>query len=217
MDSDGLPGSAEVDSSIKLINDNAQRIFIWDYERDRSQLVTLYNRALSSQWNSVTDLDWSTEVDPERLVGEMAGGPGAAPFRVAAEIPGSPIATWGEKEFTRLGVELQKAAAQPVHARRAGRHDDGGQDRRDGALDRRPLLRVHPDDGRGPAHRGVRRYLHEKLGERLPDEPVPGGADHRRCSRTAAGTSPISACRSSSRAWPWPPSATCTGAPRSRS
>ena len=109
MDSDGLPGAAEADASIKLINDNATRIFTWDYERDRSQLVTLYNKAMSSQWNSVTDLDWQTDVDPERLVAEM--GEDAVPplFRVAAELPGSPIAAWKEPEFTRLGVELMKA------------------------------------------------------------------------------------------------------------
>ena len=63
-----LPDSAEVDASIKLITDNAQRIFLWDYERSREQLVTLYNKAMSSQWSSVRDLDWSTEVDPEALV-----------------------------------------------------------------------------------------------------------------------------------------------------
>jgi hypothetical protein len=109
MTTEGLPGTAEVDASIKLIDDHATRIFTWDYDRDRSQLVTLYNKAMSSQWNSVTDLDWTTEVDPERLVDEM--GEDAVPplFRVAASLPGSPIAAWKEPEFTQLGVELMKA------------------------------------------------------------------------------------------------------------
>ena len=56
-----------------MIHDHAERLFLWDYERDRGQLVTLYNKAMGSQWNSVTDLDWSTEVDPERLVAEQDG------------------------------------------------------------------------------------------------------------------------------------------------
>jgi hypothetical protein len=109
MNRDGLPGSAEVDASIKLIDDHAARVFTWDYDRDRAQLVTLYNKAMSSQWNSVTDLDWATEVDPDRLVRAM--GEDAVPplFRVAATLPGSPIASWKEPEFTRLGVELMKA------------------------------------------------------------------------------------------------------------
>ena len=54
--------------SIKLITDNAQRIFCWNYDRSRDQLVTLYNKAMASQWNSVTELDWSIDVDPEELV-----------------------------------------------------------------------------------------------------------------------------------------------------
>ena len=63
-----LPDQAEVDATIKLVTDNAQRVFLWNYERGRDQLVTLYNKAMGSQWNSVTDLDWATDVDPERLV-----------------------------------------------------------------------------------------------------------------------------------------------------
>ena len=60
-----LPDASTVDASIKLVTDNAPRVFLWNYERDRDQLVTLYNKGMSSQWNSVTDLDWDTDVDPE--------------------------------------------------------------------------------------------------------------------------------------------------------
>ena len=63
-----LPSAAEVDDTIKVITDHAPRIFLWNYERERDQLVTLYNRGMSSQWSSVTDLDWDTVVDPEKLV-----------------------------------------------------------------------------------------------------------------------------------------------------
>ena len=48
--------------AVQVIKDHADRLFVWDYERDRGQLVTLYNKAMGSQWNSVTDLDWATEV-----------------------------------------------------------------------------------------------------------------------------------------------------------
>jgi hypothetical protein len=109
MTTESLPNTTEVDASIKLIEDNATRIFTWDYERDRAQLVTLYNKAMSSQWNSVTDLDWQIDVDPERLVREMGDDAVPSLFRVAARLPGSPLATWKEPEFTQLGVELMKA------------------------------------------------------------------------------------------------------------
>ena len=82
-----------MDEAIHIIHDNADRVFLWDYERNRTQLVTLYNKAMGSQWNSVTDLDWATDVDPERLVAEQ-DSPMLAVARVAGRLPGSPLATW---------------------------------------------------------------------------------------------------------------------------
>lgn len=97
-----------MNDSIRLIRDNADRIYQWNYTRERPQLVTLYNKAMASQWNSVTELDWSTNVDPEGLVDR------STPFMqiviAAIDEPGSPIATWGDKEITQIGVENLKAS-----------------------------------------------------------------------------------------------------------
>ena len=98
-----------MEAAVQVIHDNADRLFLWDYERDRGQLVTLYNKAMGSQWNSVTDLDWSIDVDPERLVAEQ-DSPLLAVARVAGTLPGSPMATWTEKEYTQLGIEMFKAS-----------------------------------------------------------------------------------------------------------
>ena len=94
-------------AAIRVVHDHADRLFSWRYERERPQLVNLYNKAAASQWNSVTDLDWATDVDPERVIQDEA--PALRLARVAATRPGSPMANWGEKEFTVLGVELFKA------------------------------------------------------------------------------------------------------------
>jgi len=102
------PSRAEMDEVVQVIHDHAERLFLWDYERDRGQLVTLYNKAMSSQWNSVKDLDWSTEVDPEKLVAEQQS-PVLAMARVAGTLPGSPMAKWTEKEYSQLGIEFFKA------------------------------------------------------------------------------------------------------------
>ncbi|MGH9016891.1 MAG: ferritin-like domain-containing protein, partial [Acidimicrobiales bacterium] len=111
MTATDLPDAAEVDASIKLITDNAQSIFLWDYERSREQLVTLYNKAMSSQWSSVTDLDWSTDVDPEALVASSPQQNLTVQIaRGAADLPGSPFATWAEKDFIQLGIESLKAS-----------------------------------------------------------------------------------------------------------
>jgi hypothetical protein len=102
------PSRAEMDESIHVIKDAADRLFLWDYERDRGQLVTLYNKAMGSQWNSITELDWATPVDPERLVAEQES-PLLAVARVAGTLPGSPLAKWREKEYSQLGIEFFKA------------------------------------------------------------------------------------------------------------
>jgi hypothetical protein len=106
-----LPGDVEVDATIKLITDNAQRVFLWDYDRSREQLVTLYNKAMASQWSSVTELDWAIDVDPERLVVEATTPNITVELaRAAAVLPGSPLASWSEVEFTQLGIEALKAS-----------------------------------------------------------------------------------------------------------
>src|SRR6202161_2878923 len=103
-----VPGRQDMEAAVHVIHDNAERLFLWDYERDRGQLVTLYNKAMGSQWNSVRDLDWSIEVDPERLVAEQ-DSPLLGVARVAGTLPGSPLASWTDREFTQLGIELFKA------------------------------------------------------------------------------------------------------------
>ncbi len=102
------PSRGEMDEAVQVIHDNADRLFLWDYERDRGQLVTLYNKAMGSQWDSVRDLDWSIDVDPERLVTEQEN-PVLVVARTAGTLPGSPMAKWKEKEYAQLGIEFFKA------------------------------------------------------------------------------------------------------------
>ncbi|MGH9082813.1 MAG: ferritin-like domain-containing protein, partial [Acidimicrobiales bacterium] len=103
------PTATEKRAFAKLVEDEAVRVFTWDYGRDRSQLVTLYDKAMGAQWNSVTDLEWDTAVDPERVVAQMGDDAVAPLFRVATTLPGSPLRSWGEPELNRLGVEILTA------------------------------------------------------------------------------------------------------------
>src|SRR5947209_20476664 len=105
-DSD-LVDAHDAAAAVRVVKDHADRLFTWRYDRERPQLVTLYNKAAASQWNSVTDLDWSIEVDPERVTDIEA--PALRLARVAATLPNSPLGHWGDAEFTALGVELFKA------------------------------------------------------------------------------------------------------------
>ena len=101
---------ADMNADIKLITDNADRIFSWKYDRERDQLVTLYNKAMASQWDSVNDLDWATDVDPDFLVHTTQKDNVTVELaRAAKDLPGSPFANWGDKEFDALAIESLKA------------------------------------------------------------------------------------------------------------
>jgi hypothetical protein len=79
-------------------------VFTWDYDRSRQGLSKLYERAKTSQWNGATDLDWSTDVDVEAVAQEMSIA--MAPLRrLLIDLPGSPLQTWDEHDWSRLAVE----------------------------------------------------------------------------------------------------------------
>ena len=80
------------------------------------------------------------------------------------------------REVDQQGVAAERHRVaelepQPVHARRAGRAGLHGQDRRDGAVDRRQVLRRHPGHGRGPPRRGLRQVPRHQAARALPDQP----------------------------------------------
>ena len=164
-----LPDRAEVDEAVKLVNDHAQRIFLWNYERSRGQLVTLYNKAMASQWNSVTELDWDTEVDPEALIDWDA--PIMRLADEARRVDGSPIASWGGAELAQLGVESLKAQlSQFMHGEQGAMMTAAKIVETVPWIDARYYAATQTmDEAR---HTEVfARYLHEKLGEAYPMSP----------------------------------------------
>ena len=85
------------DATIRVVKDNADVIFTWDYERSRAPLSKLYEKAKTAQWNGTTDLPWDLEVDQEKLA---AMSPDANPEMLAAmgiDLTGSPMEKWGQK------------------------------------------------------------------------------------------------------------------------
>jgi hypothetical protein len=60
------------------IRATADTIFDWEYALRQQNLLALYEKGKAQAWNA-TDLDWSIDVDPERLVEQrLANGSGAA-------------------------------------------------------------------------------------------------------------------------------------------
>ena len=164
-----LPSPAVVDETIKIVHDHADRIFLWNYDRSRDQLVTLYNKAMASQWNSVTELDWATEVDPEQLVDKTT--PLMQLTAAAREVDGSPIANWGDKELTALGVESLKAQlSQFMHGEQGAMMTAAKIVETVPWIDAKYYAATQTmDEAR---HTEVfAKYLHTKLGEAYPMSP----------------------------------------------
>jgi hypothetical protein len=42
-------------------------IFNWEYKTRHEELMRLYEKGKQLQWNATTDIDWSIDVDPERI------------------------------------------------------------------------------------------------------------------------------------------------------
>jgi hypothetical protein len=93
---------------IHAVSADIGTIFTWDYERSRVPLIKLYEKAKTSQWNASTDLDWSVDVDPEKVADELGQG-GTARFQALAEAEGSPVKHFGDKEWRKVGIELQNS------------------------------------------------------------------------------------------------------------
>ena len=96
---------ALVDAVLHEVNLHSDVLFTWDYERSRPALVKLYEKAKTSQWNATTDLPWDTDVDWDKLADEAAVQ--NQRFVALRDIPGSPVAHWGPKEWRSFSVEMQ--------------------------------------------------------------------------------------------------------------
>jgi hypothetical protein len=98
--------NTDVNEAIHAVQDNADAIFTWDYEKgSRPALNKLYEKAKNAQWNGETDLDWSIEVDPDKWFSGGAMDPRFGPQGYLATRPGSPVAKWGDEEWAVLAHE----------------------------------------------------------------------------------------------------------------
>ncbi len=93
--------------TIHAVTSDFETIFTWDYDRSRPALIKLYEKAKTSQWNVSTDLDWSIDVDAEKIGRELGGG--TARFQALREAENSPVKNFGEKEWGQVSIELQNS------------------------------------------------------------------------------------------------------------
>src|SRR3954467_7455772 len=100
--------NSDVDAVAHAVEDNADAIFTWDYERSRPALGKLYEKAKSSQWNGDTDLPWETEVDPERDIATSPMTPTVAGLAsVGIDLSGTALASWDDVQWRAWAVQRQ--------------------------------------------------------------------------------------------------------------
>ena len=120
--------------------------------------------------------------------GQRAGRPRERPGARPGPAPGWPLARLGREGVADAPHREPELDDEPVHARRAGRAGVHRQDRRDGAVDRRQVLRRHPGDGRGPPRRGVRQVPRHEARTGTTRSTPTSGCSSTTSSRTPAGT-----------------------------
>jgi hypothetical protein len=100
--------NTDTDEVLHAVRDNADAIFTWDYERSRVPLIKLYEKAKTSQWNGETDLDWSIEVDTERLIREDELRPSPELLAmIGVDVSGTALERWTEDQWVRFAMERQ--------------------------------------------------------------------------------------------------------------
>jgi hypothetical protein len=109
----------DVDAIMAMTNRNAaaeyslvasqfDSLFAWKYTKgERPALNKLYEKAKGSQWDGEKDLDWSIDVDVEKVVQELSvASPDTQWLREEGTNRGI-FKNWGEKEWLQLGIEAQ--------------------------------------------------------------------------------------------------------------
>ncbi len=187
-------------ATIHAVTANFDAIFTWDYKRSRPALGKLYEKAKTSQWNASTDLDWSIDVDPEKIGRELGGGgtdavPGA---RGGRRLAGEALRR--ERVAADLGRDPELACSRSSCTANRARC----------ICTARIVETVPWIDAKYYAATQVMdearhvevfaRYLDEKLGCAVPHQRQPQRHPRRDPRATRAGTSRTSVCRSWSRA-----------------
>ncbi len=99
--------NTDVDSVMHRVQNNADAIFSWDYGTDaRPGLIRLYEKAKKNQWNATTDIDWSIDVDQEKVAQETSLA-NAGLFSGDIDLKGTAIEKFSEADWMKFGVESQ--------------------------------------------------------------------------------------------------------------
>jgi hypothetical protein len=101
-----MVSNTDLDEILHSVRSHYDTIFTWNYDKGhRPKLNRLYEKAKTSMWNAETDLDWSIEVDQQKLVEEQRML--MPPLQTTIDVTGTPFEKWTEKEWDQLAIEGQ--------------------------------------------------------------------------------------------------------------
>ncbi|MGH9170364.1 MAG: ferritin-like domain-containing protein [Acidimicrobiales bacterium] len=101
-----MVSNQEIDEVLHTVRSHYDTIFTWNYDKGcRPKLNRLYEKAKNSMWNAETDLDWSIDVDQEKLVAEQRML--MPPLNTYVDVSGTSFEKWTEKEWDQLAIEGQ--------------------------------------------------------------------------------------------------------------
>ncbi len=90
------------------VEDTCPAEFTWDYRKGaKPKLDKLYEKAKKAQWNAQTDLDWSIEVDQERVVIANAEANPAQQSYDESALVGTVLEKWDDKRWIEFGIQNQ--------------------------------------------------------------------------------------------------------------
>ena len=174
---------AEKNNHIKLITDNAQRIFLWNYDREpRPARHALQQGAWRRSGTRSPTSTGSTDVDPEQLVDTSRRQPNLIVDIAREAAQGRRLAV---RHVGREGVHRSSASSRSRRSCSQFMHGEQGA-----MMVAAKIVETVPwidakyyaatqtmDEAR---HTEVfAKYLAHQAGRGVPDEPVPRGADRR--------------------------------------
>jgi len=98
--------NTDYDAKEYAVPSNYDTLFTWDYQKgERAKLDRLYEKAKVSMWNAQTDIDWSIDVDQEKLARE--GLITSETQFGSVDLSGTPFEKWGDKEWIEFQIQAQ--------------------------------------------------------------------------------------------------------------
>jgi hypothetical protein len=92
---------------VEHVDMGAPASFVWDYDARRPRLAKLYEKSKVSQWNALTDIDWSIDIDPGHISDELKERFAAVDFDFESRAVGAFV---GSSEENRWLMEAHSHA-----------------------------------------------------------------------------------------------------------